>query len=83
MPIYEYVCTHCGEVSEHLVLGKDEAVSCPACGSAGVKKLLSVSSRASGAKDGHRVPGPRDTGCCGTSPAAQGCVPGSCCGKAP
>ncbi len=83
MPIYEYVCTECGQVSEHLVFGKEEDVSCPGCGGGKLKRLLSVSSTASGAKGAHRIPGAGDTGCCGTSPAAQGCVPGSCCGKAP
>ncbi|MEJ5347338.1 MAG: zinc ribbon domain-containing protein [Desulfosoma sp.] len=83
MPIYEYVCSECGRVSEHLVFAKEETVACPECGSGELKRLLSVSSTASGVKEGHRLPGSRDTGCCGSSPGTQGCVPGSCCGKAP
>jgi hypothetical protein len=58
-------------------------VACPHCGGANMKKLLSTSSTASGAKSGAgRLPGAGDTPCCGSSPSSQGCVPGSCCGKA-
>ena len=43
MPIYEYSCSHCGEVSEVLVLRRsDEAeVACKACGSRGVSRQMS------------------------------------------
>ena len=33
MPIFEYRCNACNEVSEFLVLGKDEVLSCAECGS--------------------------------------------------
>ena len=43
MPIYEFECTKCREVFEamHSALG-DEKISCPACGSARVTKLVSA-----------------------------------------
>jgi putative FmdB family regulatory protein len=46
MPIYEYRCTQCGEVSEILVgVGSDgETLICQHCGSSDVEKILSVSS---------------------------------------
>jgi len=40
MPIYEYRCEVCGERFEQLVRG-DEAVHCPQCNSAELKRLLS------------------------------------------
>ncbi|WP_084055644.1 FmdB family zinc ribbon protein [Desulfacinum hydrothermale] len=82
MPIYEYVCDRCGGVSEHLVLGDSEVPACSHCGSTALRKLLSAPSAASGVRPSDRVAGPGDTGCCGSSPDVQGCVPGSCCGKA-
>lgn len=81
MPIYEYLCLKCGTISEHLVLGSSESVQCPECDARELKKLLSVSSDASGVDHPGRLPGPGDTGCCGSGPAARGCIPGSCCGK--
>ena len=44
MPIFEYVCTNCGERFEKLVLSSKRArqLSCPSCGSTEVKKALSV-----------------------------------------
>jgi putative FmdB family regulatory protein len=82
MPIYEYLCAECGTVSEFLVFTEKEEIECPNCSSKRVKKLLSTTSTASGTKQEGRVPGGADTGCCGSKPAARGCVPGSCCGKA-
>lgn len=82
MPIYEFLCTSCGQVSEHLVLGEREVIRCSACGAHEMKRILSVSSSASGTKESGRFPGPGDTACCGSSPSAGGCIPGSCCGKA-
>jgi len=82
MPIYEYLCGACGRVSEHLVFGDSEAPVCPACGGTALNKLLSAPSSASGVRSEGRVAGPGDTGCCGSSPGAQGCVPAFCCGKA-
>jgi putative FmdB family regulatory protein len=45
MPIYEYRCQSCGQVSEVLVHGFDSGTTeCPGCGSHDLDKLLSVSS---------------------------------------
>ena len=46
MPIYEYRCNRCGEVSEILVgVGlNDEVFTCKHCGSSDLEKILSVSS---------------------------------------
>ena len=84
MPLYDYLCMDCGEVSEILVTGADNMVSCSYCESKKVKKLLSAHSSFSGGSK-HSMPGPGDTGCCGSSPGhATGCAgPGSCCGKGP
>lgn len=83
MPIYDYLCKDCGNVSEILMTGSQEKPECPECGSRSLKKLLSASSSLSGAPTRH-MPGPGDTACCGTSPAHAGCAgPGSCCGKLP
>lgn len=41
MPIYEYKCTSCGMDFEKLVFGS-KTPECPECGSAEVKKKLSV-----------------------------------------
>ncbi len=84
MPIFEFLCASCGNVSEKLVLGSEENVVCAKCGGSEVKKLLSTTSTASGAKQGERLPMPGTGGgaCCGSAPAARQCVPGSCCGKA-
>jgi len=82
MPIFEYVCSDCGNTSEHLVFNNEDTISCPNCQSKELKKLLSVTSSASGTKDQGRIAGAGDTGCCGSRPSTQGCIPGSCCGKA-
>lgn len=82
MPIFEYVCSNCGVVSEHLVFGDSENLQCPQCRSSNLKKLLSATSSASGVKSAGGLPGAGDTACCGSRPGAQGCIPGSCCGKA-
>ena len=45
MPIYEYKCIDCGEVSEVLMgMGsRDESVTCGHCGSNHVERILSAS----------------------------------------
>ncbi len=84
MPIYEYRCESCGTVSELLLFSNSEGLKCPNCGSDKLHKLLSATSSLTGSTP-HRVPGPKDTGCCGFSPGeAPGCAgPGSCCGRNP
>jgi putative FmdB family regulatory protein len=82
MPIYEFRCDSCGEVSEVLVFSNSAEVTCPACGSNDLTKLMSQTSSLTGSS--HSLfPGPKDTGCCGSRPGdAPSCAgPGSCCGK--
>jgi len=43
MPIYEYKCTHCGHKKEVLQKLSDPPLrECPACGKAGLSKLISA-----------------------------------------
>ncbi|MBM4283814.1 MAG: zinc ribbon domain-containing protein [Deltaproteobacteria bacterium] len=43
MPIYEYHCSDCGRVSEHLVLKRDQPVApvCPRCGGRSLTRVMS------------------------------------------
>jgi putative FmdB family regulatory protein len=81
MPIYEFLCASCGNTAEYLVLGEAGGITCPSCGGQNLKKLLSVTSSASGVKGRGDLPGANDTACCGSRPGTQNCIPGSCCGK--
>jgi len=81
MPLFDYLCLDCGKTCEVLLTGREDRVSCEACGSRNVKKLLSAHSSLSGSAQAG-MPGPGDSTCCGSSPSAAGCAgPGSCCGK--
>jgi putative FmdB family regulatory protein len=84
MPLFEYLCLDCGQVSEILVMGQSDEAECTGCGSRNVRKLISASSSASGLAGGKGLPGAGDTACCGSAPGkASGCAgPGSCCGRA-
>jgi putative FmdB family regulatory protein len=74
MPIYEYRCEKCGEVSELLVMGKQEAPVCIACGSDELVKLMSAHNAPASPR---QFLGQESGGCCG---APQSCGnPGSCC----
>lgn len=44
MPIFEYVCTNCGERFEKLILSskRERQLTCPACGDSQVKKAISM-----------------------------------------
>jgi putative FmdB family regulatory protein len=66
MPLFDYQCAACGRTFEHLVRGRESAVSCPACGGAKVRKLLSVPAR------------PVSAGA--AAPACEALPPGGCCG---
>jgi putative FmdB family regulatory protein len=46
MPIYEYRCRSCGEVSEifHGVGGKDDLLQCSYCNSTDLEKIMSPAS---------------------------------------
>ena len=58
MPIYEYLCKKCGEVTEHLVLGKAESPACKGCGSEEVVKLMSAANVGAASRRSRR-PGKR------------------------
>ena len=74
MPLFDYLCTECGKTSELLVSASTpNAVQCPDCGGANMKKLLSAHSSLSGAAK-NSLPGAGDTGCCGTSPTHASCA---------
>jgi putative FmdB family regulatory protein len=75
MPIYEYQCMKCGEVSEFLVgIGKNEELKCKHCESSDLYKLMSAPNIS---MSGSMSPGPSAGGCCG-APGSCG-SPGSCC----
>ncbi len=82
MPIYDILCRACGKNSEALVIRSDDSLICPGCGSPSVTRLMSTPSSLTG-REPKRMPGPGDTGCCGSSPGHAHCAgPGSCCGRA-
>ena len=78
MPIFEYTCRDCGKAFEELVLGQEEAVVCPHCGSAKTEKLMSCCrSKVGGGHDsgdaiGSAAPAAPSGGGC------AGCSGGSC-----
>ena len=81
MPLFDFLCTACGAVSEHLVFGDTPPKTCPSCQKGPLKKLMGAPSSLSGTPS-TRLPGSGDTGCCGSAPGHTGCAgPGSCCGK--
>jgi putative FmdB family regulatory protein len=43
MPIYEYECSVCGRIESYVVLGSQRisSVSCPECGSADTRRIMS------------------------------------------
>lgn len=71
MPIYEYRCSKCGEVSEVLVLGRAARPSCAKCGSEDLAKMVSapnavgVSSPKSGGSGSGGSCSSGSCGCCG------------------
>ncbi len=81
MPLYEYLCSDCGETSELLIRDPADVPQCLACRSKSMKKLLSAHSSYSGATKA-AASGLGDTACCGGDPSTTGCSGhGSCCGK--
>jgi putative FmdB family regulatory protein len=81
MPLFDFICSDCGEQSEILITSSSASPDCRSCGSSNLKKLLSIPSSLSGVgKPAMSEAGPA---CCGMNPGEAGCSgPGSCCGKA-
>jgi putative FmdB family regulatory protein len=43
MPIYEYLCSRCGAVSEYLIgVGREEPIQCKRCRASSMKRILSA-----------------------------------------
>ncbi len=74
MPIYEYRCEKCGQISEFLILRKQEQLNCKGCGSEDLTRLLSAHNTTSVSAPKFE---PGSGSCCGT-PNSCG-TPGSCC----
>ncbi len=86
MPIFDFLCTDCGAVSEILLSPSDDVdrIECKACSSRNLKKLMAAHSSMSGTCSNApiQMPGKGDTACCGSSPGHGSCTgPGSCCAK--
>lgn len=81
MPIYEYQCQKCGEVSEVLMLNKNEDASCNHCGSKDLTKLMSAHNTTSSSAS---LSAPVCGGCgsqsmCTSQGGSMCGAPGSCC----
>ena len=50
MPVYEYHCGKCKNDFEELILGDEDGIQCPSCGSGRVKKIMSAFAHKSGDK---------------------------------
>ncbi|MGB9712246.1 MAG: FmdB family zinc ribbon protein [Dissulfurimicrobium sp.] len=50
MPIYEFVCSACGNEFEALVIGSKGKTACPKCGDDKIQKKMSVCAIKSGYK---------------------------------
>lgn len=74
MPIYEYRCARCGEVSELLMLGKGDAPMCRECGSEDMVKLMSVHNTIAPSRS-FSAP----AGCSGCDSQDSCGSPGACC----
>lgn len=80
MPIFDFKCRSCGNVSEFLLdAGSDEdSVRCPECGSVDVEKVLSAPGGVR-VGDGSSQYGGEEGACCGmTNPCEN---PKRCCTK--
>ena len=78
MPIYEYRCLDCGEVSEAFIRSPDsEGVTCPNCGSKNLERLLPSSYAI---RMGGSAPGKT---CCGRTERCEAppCSTGDVCRK--
>lgn len=65
MPLYEYHCENCGDDVELLQRSDDHPPVCPACRSADLTRLLSVTARTVSASPDRELPiGCGRTQCC-------------------
>jgi putative FmdB family regulatory protein len=70
MPFYEYQCSQCEHITEVLqTLGDDKAPACEKCGSADVKKVMSIAGVQKSASVAPASP-----------PSCTSCCPGGTCG---
>jgi len=69
MPIYEYVCSDCGQQFEALVRGDEQPV-CPSCGKQNLTRQISVPAAHTGASRDPSCPA-RDS--CGMPKCGGGC----------
>ena len=78
MPIFDYRCVSCGNVSEFLLNShQDNPAACPVCGGAGMERLLSASYMI-------KMGAPSSCGtCCESSQSCQesGCPSGGGCSQ--
>jgi putative FmdB family regulatory protein len=74
MPLFEYICRQCGDISEQLVTGSRKPI-CPNCGSRKLAKQLSTFSASVSPSRSFAVP-PCGSGTCPTR--GQGCAGGGC-----
>ncbi|MBI9110551.1 FmdB family zinc ribbon protein [Maridesulfovibrio ferrireducens] len=80
MPIFEYICLECGKIYEEISSSDANEGECPSCGKTTREKLISSTSTLTG-KEAPVTKPHGGKGCCGSSPSAKGCIPGSCCGR--
>lgn len=73
MPIYEYLCQSCSAKYEAIVLGADQDVKCPQCGSARKTLELSVFSVSHGDGGGKAGSRSSEAPVCMGNPSACGC----------
>ena len=52
MPIYEYLCSHCGKQIEKIQRQAEPDIPCPACGARARKRVSVFSSAGQGASGG-------------------------------
>ncbi len=71
MPIYEYACVKCKNGFEYLVLGNNDHVSCPECGSKRVIRKMSLCAHKSASGDSMSSSETSSSGC-------ASCAGGNC-----
>ncbi|MGQ9812172.1 MAG: FmdB family zinc ribbon protein [Dissulfurimicrobium sp.] len=67
MPIYEFVCSACGNEFEALVIGSRSETSCPKCGDSRIQKKMSICAIRAGGRFTGTVKKTSGGGCSGCS----------------